>query len=74
MKILEIVELEKDLNIKARTRGHNLSCIRDCFKNKRRYDYSFFVGERLDFFLTKVAPSYKHFTTKCDNLCEYKRF
>ena len=56
MKRLELFELEKDLNIKERTREHNLSYNSKSFKSKRRNDYAFFVAERDNFFVNRVAP------------------
>ena len=50
MKGLEFVEWGKHLNIKSRTRGHNLSYNRESLKSMRRNDYAFFVGERHNFF------------------------
>ena len=54
IKGLESVEWEKHLNIKARTRGHNLSCNRESFKSRRRNDYAFFVRKRHNFFLIEL--------------------
>ena len=53
MKGLELVEWEKDLNIKDRTRGHNLSYNRESFKSRRRNRLAFFcvVAERHNFFV-----------------------
>ena len=45
MKRLEVLELEKHLNIKVRTREHNLSYNRESFKCRRRNYYDFFVAE-----------------------------
>ena len=58
MKELEVVEWEKHLNIKTRTRGHNLSYNRESFKSRRNNDNAFFVGERHKFFTNRVAPSW----------------
>ena len=58
MKGLEVVEWEKQLNIKTRTRGNNLSNKRESFKSRRSNDYAFFVGERNTFFVNRVAPSW----------------
>ena len=50
----------KDLNIKEKTRGHNLSYNRESFKGRKRNDFAFFVGERHDFFVNRVAPSWNN--------------
>ena len=42
MKGFEVLEWEKDLNIKERTRGHNLSYNRESFKSRRRNDFALF--------------------------------
>ena len=50
---------KKNLNIKAKRRGHNLIYIMESFKSRRRNDYAFFVGERhslVNFFVNRVAP------------------
>ena len=58
IKGLEVLKWEKYLNIKARTRGYNLSYKRESFKSKRRNDYAVFVGERHNYFVDRVAPSW----------------
>ena len=58
MKGLEVVEWEKDLNIKERTRGHTLSYNRESFKSRMRNDFAFFVAERHNFFVNRVDPSW----------------
>ena len=57
-KGLEIVEWEKDLSIKERTRGNNLSYNRESFKSIRRNDFAFCRRERHNFFVNRVAPSW----------------
>ena len=57
MKGFEVVEWEKDLNIKQRTRAHNLSHNRESFKSNMRNDFAFFVAERPNFFVNRVVPS-----------------
>ena len=59
MKGFEVVEWEKDLNIKQRTRAHNLSHNRESFKSNMRHDFAFFVAERPNFFVNRVVPSWK---------------
>ena len=58
MKGLELVYWEKDLNIKKRTRKHNFSYNRESFKIRRKNDFAFFVAERQNFFVNRVAPSW----------------
>ena len=57
MKELEIVEWKKDLNIKEKTRGHNLSYNKKSFKTRRRNDFVFYAAERHNFFVNRVAPN-----------------
>ena len=74
MKGLEVVECEKQLNIKTRTRGHTLSYNRESFKSRRSNEYEFSVGARHKFFINRVAPSgMEHVTVKCVKLFESKR-
>ena len=58
MKGLEVVEWEKDLNIKVKTRRHNLSYNRESIKSRKRNDFAFFVVERYNLFVNRVAPSW----------------
>ena len=55
MKVLEVIEYEKELNIKEGTGGHNLSYNRESLKSKRRNDFDFLVAERHNFFDNRVA-------------------
>ena len=43
MMELEIVEWDKRLNNRARSRGHNLSYNMESFQSRRSKDYAFFV-------------------------------
>ena len=61
MKGMEVVKWEKDLNIKERTRRHNLSYSKESFKDRRRNDFAFFFGERHDYFVNRVATSWNNF-------------
>ena len=58
MKGLKVEEWEKDLNIKERIRGNDLSYNSESFKSKRRNDYAVFVVETNNFFVNRVAPSW----------------
>ena len=58
MNGLEVVEWDKDVKIKERTKGHNLSYNRESFKSRRSNDYAFLVGWIHNFFINRVAPSW----------------
>ena len=56
MNGLEVLEWEKELNIKERIRGHNLSYNMGSFKSWMRNNFAFFVAESHNYFVNKVAP------------------
>ena len=64
----------KNLNVKERTREHNLSYNRESFKRRRRNDYAFFVGERHTFFTNRVAPSWSMLPSNVINSSSLKGF
>ena len=58
MKELGVIKWEKDLNIKERTRGHNLSYNSESLKSRRPYDFVFYEGQRHKFFVNRVVSSW----------------
>ena len=74
MKGLEVVESEKNLNMKARKRRHSLSYNKESFKRRIRNNHAFFVGERHNFLFNRVAPSWNMLPSNVyDKLFEFKR-
>ena len=59
MKRFEVVEWEKRLNVKARTRRHNLGYNRESFKSRRRKIIHFSLERKKHkYFINRVAPSW----------------